>query len=40
MAGNSNSKMLAIILIVLGLCFSPFIIGIPVAIYGFIQLFR
>lgn len=35
---NGNSKMLAVIVIILGLALAPMFIGIPIAIWGFMML--
>lgn len=39
-AEHGNSKLGAIGLIVIGFFFAPFLIGIPVLLYGFYKLFK
>jgi hypothetical protein len=39
-AHDKNSKLAAVVLIVMGLFFTPFMIGIPVLILGVYRLFK
>ena len=36
---KKNPKLAGVILIIIGLCFTPWLIGIPIVIYGFCKLF-
>lgn len=37
---KKNPKLAGVILIVIGVFFTPFLIGIPIMIYGFYKLFN
>ncbi|MFQ3651760.1 MAG: hypothetical protein SNJ75_15655 [Gemmataceae bacterium] len=37
---NKPSKLLAILLILIGLIFSPLLLGIPLMVWGFYKLFK
>jgi hypothetical protein len=36
---KKNPKLAGVTLIVIGMCFTPWLVGIPIVIYGFYKLF-
>jgi hypothetical protein len=36
---KTNPKLSGVILIVIGMCFTPWLVGIPIVLYGFYKLF-
>jgi F0F1-type ATP synthase membrane subunit c/vacuolar-type H+-ATPase subunit K len=36
---KKNPKLAGVMLIIIGLCFTPWLIGLPIMIYGFFKLF-